>query len=298
MERDISPEGLARELTSAVSISPLVGDCFTGARTPPALANGMGRLFGGQVVAQALAAAQATVPEDRQVHSLHANFLRMGDIGEPVTYEVARELDGGSFSARRVRAMQYGKPILGLSASFTRDNDGPAHEQPMPDVPAPEDLPCDYEQRQRTLDRFPPERRAAFSVKRPIEQRTVEGRHYMDTHPAPALLHTWMRVGGPLGGASALHRAALAYMSDMLMMPTAVLPHGVSSMTGTLIEASLDHAVWFHDDFAADEWLLFRTESDWVGKGRGLIRGLVWSRDGRLVASLMQEGMLRLPRPR
>lgn len=294
---------LVDELVSLLTVTPLGGDRFEGARTPPEGPSGAGRVFGGQVIAQALAAAVATAPEDRPVHSLHGYFLRMGLADDPIAYRVARDLDGGRFSNRRVTAEQHGqdgelRPILSLAASFQRLETGLSHQDPMPQVPRPEDLPTDLDERRAELDRYPEWFRARLGAPRPIEQRTVERLRWLDPEPLPPVCHVWWRTAAPvLSDDPRVHRAVLAYASDLAMLRTAALPHAVSWFNDKMQEASLDHAIWFHDDFRADEWTLFVTRSSWAGRARGYITGQMFQA-GRLVASVTQEGLIRLLEPR
>lgn len=293
---------LVDDLVAVLTVTPLGEDRFEGARTPPGGVHGEGRVFGGQVIAQALAAAVATVSEDRPVHSLHGYFLRMGADTRPIEYNVARDLDGGRFSNRRVEARQAKdgeiRPILSLTASFQQLEPGLHHQDPMPDVPGPDELPSDLDQRRADLDRFPEWFRARLAAPRPIEQRTVERLRWIDPATVPPVVHMWWRSAAPIASDDQrVHRAVLAYASDMGMLRTAVLPHGVSWFSDPMQEASLDHAIWFHDDFRADEWLLFVTRSTWAGRARGYITGQMFQ-DGRLVASVTQEGLIRLLEPK
>ncbi len=294
MAQEPTPQELVAELTALLKVETDGEDAYLGARTPEGASTGAGRVFGGQVIAQALAAAEATVTGDRPPHSLHAYFLRMGDDTQPIRYDVAHDLDGGSFSNRRVAASQGGKPILSLSASFHRREDGVHHQDAMPDVPGPEGLASDLEVRRASLHLFPEGRRAALGAPRPIEQRPVEKLHWMDATPAPPTTHSWFRTVAPVGDDPRLHRAMLAYASDLTLLRTAVLPHGLSWFRDKILEASLDHSLWFHDSFRIDEWLLYQTHSSWAGRGRGFITGKIFRQDGALVASVSQEGMIRI----
>ncbi len=290
---DPSPQQLVDELIHLLTVKPEGEDRFIGAQIPPG--TGHGRVFGGQVIAQALAAADATVPEGRLAHSLHAYFLRMGDDNLPIEYAVERNLDGGSFNNRQVRASQSGRPILTLNASFHRHEAGVAHQDEMPDVPGPEGLPSDIEERRQVVHLLPEHVRKPLTALRPIEQRTVERLNWARPQPAAPTAHVWWRAPASIASDDPrVHRAVLAYASDLAMLRTASLPHAVNWFDGTIQEASLDHAVWFHDEFRADEWLLFVTRSSWSGRGRGYITGQMFTRDGRLVASTSQEGMMRL----
>lgn len=282
--------GFVRLLT----VAPAGEDTFTGAPQP----GGVGRVFGGQVIAQALQAAQATAPGGMTAHSLHAYFLRGGTEGIDTRYEIARDFDGRSFANRRVVARQEGEVILTLTASFQRAEHGLMHQEAaMPDVPPPEELIPDHEHRQvmleRAGERMSEAQRALFMRPRPMELRTVGKLHWMNNEPGPPLAHSWFRAVSPLPDDPALHRAVIAYVSDYTLLGTAALPHGLSWMRGELTGASLDHAVWFHREARADEWLLYATDSPWTGGGRGFNRGHIFDRDGRLVASVAQEGMMR-----
>lgn len=285
-----SPEQLVAGLVKLLTVADHGEDHFTGRHKR----GGIGRVFGGQVIAQALAAAEQTVDPARPAHSLHAYFLRGGNEGVDIDYAVARDFDGGSFSNRRVVASQQGRPILNLTASFQRREDGLHHtDAPMPDVPPPEELEPEAVARARFAAQARPEARHHFLSERPVEMRAVEGRHWMNPTQAPPRSHSWFRAVAPLPDDPRVHRAILAYASDMTLLGTCALPHGLSWARGEVISASLDHAVWFHEDFRADEWLLYATDSPWSGGGRGFNRGRIFTRDGRLVASVAQEGMIR-----
>ncbi|MFT4026074.1 MAG: acyl-CoA thioesterase II [Novosphingobium sp.] len=284
---------LTDDLVALLTVKPLGEDRFEGSRIPAG--TGHGRVFGGQVIAQALAAAEATAPEDRLAHSLHAYFLRMGDDDQPIDYRVDRNLDGGSFSNRAVTASQAGRPILTLNASFHRREGGLSHQDAMPEVPGPEGLPTDVEERREYLHLLPEAYRKSLGSLRPIEQRTVERLHWAEPEKLPPRAHIWWRTPAPIPSDDPrIHRAVLAYASDLAMLRTATLPHGINWFSSKMQEASLDHAIWFHDEFRADEWLLFVTDSTWAGRSRAYITGRIFRRDGALVASITQEGMLRL----
>jgi acyl-CoA thioesterase-2 len=287
-----TPEELVAGLLRLLDVEDLGGDRFTGRRKP----GGIGRIFGGQVIGQALAAAERTVSDDRPVHSLHAYFLRGGNEDYEIDFRVERDLDGRSFSNRRIVASQLGKPILNMTASFHRLEDGVFHQDAMPDVPAPEDLPSDHAQREKFLHLIPEERRAMALRPSPIEMRSDGARHWMGSEPSEPKTASWFRCVAPLPDDPKVHRAILAYASDNSLLGTCALPHGLSWSQGTAMGASLDHAVWFHDDFRADEWLLYVTESPWAGRARGMNRGKIFSRDGRLIATVAQEGVIRKAR--
>jgi acyl-CoA thioesterase-2 len=284
-----SPEQLVSGLLRLLNVAPAGDDTFTGHSRP----GGTGRMFGGQVIAQALVAAERTVGEDRPAHSLHAYFLRGGNEAHGVDLTVLRDLDGGSFANRRVVASQQDKPILTLVASFHRREDGPFHTNPMPAVAQPEDLQDEAELRAQYAHLLPVDKREMMLRLRPIEQRPVEARHWMGAEPGEAKSHTWFRTAARLPDDPRVHRAVLAYASDMSLLGTCTLPHGLSWLIGNVIGVSLDHALWFHDDFRADEWLLYVCDSPWAGRARGFNRGQVFTRDGRHVASVAQEGLIR-----
>lgn len=287
---------LVAQLRAILSLDPAGDDVFRTATYSETGGMGYGRVFGGQVIAQALLAATATVPPDRHAHSLHAYFLRMGAEGERIDYAVSREYDGGAYSNRRIVADQGARRLLTMSASFHRREQGLRHRDAMPDVPAPERVIPDSELRLANSDLFIPEHRAVLGMARPVELRTVELAEVIHGAARPPLGHVWMRTVAPLGDDQALHRAVLAYMTDMVMLPTAMLPHGVSGMRGEVQEASLDHAVWFHSDVRADDWLLVQTRSGWADNGRAHITARVFSRAGEMVASVAQEGTIRAAR--
>jgi len=284
-----TPDELVRWLVKLLDVKELGGDRFAGRRKR----GGVGRVFGGQVIAQALAAAERTVDEAREAHSLHAYFLRGGSEDHEIEFRVERDLDGGSFSNRRVVASQQGKPILNLAASFHKRELGVAHQDAMPDVPPPEDLTAEAELRAKFAEKLPADQRARMLGPRPIELRPAEARHWMGAEAAPPVSHTWFRAVAPLPDDPKLHRAVLAFASDMGLLGTCMMPHKLSWSNGGVMGVSLDHALWFHEEFRADEWLLYATDSPWAGNARGMNRGKIFSRDGRLIASVAQEGLIR-----
>ncbi|MGH6786504.1 MAG: acyl-CoA thioesterase [Novosphingobium sp.] len=289
-----SPERLVGGLVRLLSVEPAGEDVFTGRRRK----GGVGRVFGGEVIAQALQAAQATV-EGRPAHSLHAYFLRGGSEEHPSECRVHRDFDGGSFANRRVVVSQQDRPILTLTASFQKPESGLSHrDAPMPEMPGPDELEPEIEVRRRFAETARPEVRHMFLQPRPVELRAIDGRHWLNPGKAPPRAHSWFRTVAPLPDDPAIHRAVLAYASDMSLLGTCILPHGLSWARGEVVSASLDHAVWFHDDFRADEWLLYATDSPWSDNGRGFNRGRVFTQDGRLVASIAQEGMIRRRTPK
>jgi acyl-CoA thioesterase-2 len=255
------------------------------------------RVFGGQVLGQALVAASRTV-EGRICHSLHGYFLRAGDPKRPILYEVDRSRDGLSFSARRVVAIQNGHPIFTMSASFEVAEQGLEHQSAMPDVPAPETLKSEHQWRIEILSDLPEHARGWFLRERPIEIRPVEppNRFAKGKHPPRQIV--WFRAAGALPDSPALQQCVLAYASDMTLLDTSLLPHGFNLFTSDLQLASLDHAMWFHRPFRADEWLLYVQESPSASGSRSFNRGEIYRRDGALVASVAQEGLIRLRTPR
>lgn len=255
---------------------------------------GWGTVFGGQVLGQALSAAAQTVLAERPVHSLHAYFLRSGDVSKPIVYEVDRARDGGTFTTRRVVAIQSGQTIFNLAASFQQVEEGFSHQDEMPKVIAPEALATDQERLRAHGDRLPPVLLASAHAKRPFELRPVDPPDD-PLVPAPRLPRrsVWIRAVDRLPDAPALHCYLLAYLSDYSFLTTALLPHGVNWVTRGMQVASLDHAMWFHAPLRADEWLLHVVDSPAASGGRALVRGRVFSRTGTLVASTAQEGLIR-----
>jgi acyl-CoA thioesterase-2 len=254
---------------------------------------GWGQVFGGHVLGQALSAAAQTVPEDRKVHSLHGYFLLTGDVDRPIVYEVDRIRNGGSFSTRRVRAIQHGDAIFNMSASFQVDEEGFEHQDAMPEVEGPEGLYSQTELARRVSDQIPEPLRERFTAESPIEIRPVEPMNFMDPDVREPQSASWYRANGELPDDPAVHRYLLAYASDFNFLSTSMYPHGVSWLTPGMLVASLDHSMWFHRPFRMDEWLLHTIESPSASGGRGLVRGRVFNTDGELVASTAQEGLIR-----
>ena len=251
-------------------------------------------VFGGQVLGQALSAAQQTVDPSRAAHSLHAYFLRAGDIDAPIVYSVERTRDGGTFSSRRVVAIQHGQPILNGSISFQIEEQGFEHQTAMPEVPAPEDIEPMQPLPPDKLAKLPEKLQRWLGVDAPIEFRHVWPQDKLHPSKRPPYQHIWFRVAARVEDSPVLHRALLAYASDFNLIGTATLPHGISYYTHNVQMASLDHALWFHRPFRVDEWLLYSFDSPTAQGARGLARGQIFSRDGRLVASTAQEGLIRL----
>jgi len=256
---------------------------------------GSAQVFGGQVLGQALTAASATV-QDRVVHSLHAYFLRRGDFNAPIVYQVDRSLDGNSFTNRRVVAIQHGEPIFNMAASFQRSEEGLDHQVDMPIVTPPEELPDSTEPPPDLLSRMPERLRRFFEQPRPFEFRAVQPIDYFRSKKAPPARQIWFRAVQRLPDEESLHRCLLAYVSDFFLLDTATLPHGTSHLSGSVVMASLDHAMWFHRTLRVDDWLLYDMESPSASGARGFARAGVFSRDGRLVATTAQEGLVRIKR--
>ena len=255
------------------------------------------RVFGGQVLGQALMAACRTV-EGRLCHSLHAYFLRAGDPKVPILYEVDRSRDGASFTSRRVVAIQHGRPIFTLEASFQKDEPGYEHAFERPNVPDPETLQSDTELRAAIADRVPPDLCAWVFRPRPIETRPVDPRSYFNPEKRGPHEMFWIKAAGSLPDDPALHRCIAAFASDMSIIGTALAPHGIGWYDDIVQLASLDHAMWFHRPFRADEWLLLVQDSPSASGARGFNRGLLYNRAGALVAAVAQEGLMRPTRPR
>jgi acyl-CoA thioesterase II len=256
---------------------------------------GSTRVFGGQVAGQALVAAGRTVPDDRQVHSLHAYFLRPGDTGAPLVYAVEPVRDGGSFSTRRVLGIQHGEVVFSLSASFGVAADGLAHQHVTVDAPGPDESP----DADTVIARADPGTQAWYADFRrriPVEVRLPEGLGRIATvrgQTNPPRQRIWVRSGQPLPDDPLVHVCAVTYVSDLFLLAAALLPHGVVVGDPEIAVASLDHAVWFHAPFRADQWLLYEQASSWAGSGRALCQGMLFDQAGTLVASVMQEGMIR-----
>jgi len=257
---------------------------------------GWQRVFGGQVIGQALVAACRTV-EGRPPHSMHAYFLLPGDPKVPIIYDVDRIRDGKSFTTRRVVAIQHGKAIFSMSVSFHVDEPSLTHQAPMPEVPPPEQLPSENQAREWILANMPEPIRRYYELERPIEMRPIEYTRYLGEKFENARFHVWIRTTGPLPDDPAIHQCVLAYASDWTLLDTALVPHGRSLFEREFMAASLDHALWFHRKFRADDWLLYAQDSPNLAGARGFSRGLIFARDGTLVASVAQEGLVRQRKP-
>ena len=255
---------------------------------------GSAQVFGGQVLGQALTAASRTV-EARIVHSLHAYFLRRGDFNAPIVYEVDRSRDGHSFSNRRVIAIQHGEQIFNMTASFQVVEEGLDHQFDMPDVPPPEKLPDMLEVLRPMVDRLPERVKRFVEKPRPFEFRMVQPfPNLIEPGKHPPARQVWFRLPDRIPDEESLHRRLLAYVSDYYLLDTAVLPHGMSFLSAKAVMASIDHAMWFHRPLRVDDWLLYALDSPSASGARGFGRGSVYSRDGRLVASTAQEGLIRV----
>jgi acyl-CoA thioesterase-2 len=277
------------DLIQLLDLEAIEVNIFRGAQ-PKEVNLDLQRVFGGQVASQALVAAARTVEPDRRVHSLHAYFLRPGDISIPILYEVDHIRDGSSFTTRRVVAIQHGRAIFNLQASFQIEESGYDHALPMPGVPGPEGLPTAEERWEK----------AGFGIDPPergVDIRHVEDPVFADTSAQPRFgQHVWIRAKAPLPDDPILHTCALVYASDLTLMDTTLLPHG-RSHHGTRIQmASLDHAMWFHRPFRADEWLLYAVQTPSASGARGFSEGKIFDRAGHLVVSVVQEGLIRLLR--
>ena len=277
-------------LVGLLDVEALEVDLFRGKSS----GSGWTRVYGGQVVAQALTAASKTVRPERLAHSLHAYFLRPGDPAAPIVYRVERDRDGQSFTTRRVIAIQHGRPIFNMAASFQIDEPGLHHKAKMPKVVPPEALPNELQVFLRTANGLDEKFRAHWlSRERPFEFRSVEKLDWSRPRTLAPVSHNWFRAAAAVPADPVLARCLLAYASDMTLLDTCLLPHGISWTDTALQAASLDHSLYFHDTPPLDDWLLYAQDSPVAGGGRGLNRGLIYTRDGRLIASAMQEGLIR-----
>lgn len=280
------------ELIDLLDLEPLERNIYRGKNRDI----GTGRVFGGQVLSQALVAARRTLDTPREAHSLHAYFILAGDLNAPIVYFVDRLRDGGSFTTRRVTAIQHGQAIFNLSASFHEPQEGLEHQTDPPQVPPPESIPPELDRIRAAADQIPPEIRSVLTQDRPIDFRPVDAGDLMNPEPAPPLRQTWFRVVGELPESPLIHQASLAYASDYGLLSTVLQPHGMTVRDPSLQVASLDHALWFHKPFRADEWLLYVADSPVAAYARGFARGSIYTQDGTLVASVAQEGLTRYRR--
>lgn len=284
------PEAIVAELIELLELEQLEDKLFRGQSRDI----GTKYVFGGQVLGQALSAAQRTTFSARAVHSLHAYFLRAGNIDMPIVYEVERARDGKSFSTRRVTAIQQGERIFVMSASFQVEEDGAEHQLSMPEVPKPEDVAPPEPVDPRALANVSAKLQRWLGSSGPFEFRHVYPRDEIKVPKRPPFQHVWFRLRDRIDDAPELHRALLAYASDFHLIGTATLPHGISYLHGNVQMASLDHALWFHRPFRIDDWLLYSCDSPSAHGSRGLARGQIYARDGVLVASTAQEGLIRI----
>lgn len=279
----------ARDLLDLLDLEPIEHNIYRGRNRDI----GSGRIFGGQVLAQALVAARRTIAEEREAHSLHGYFILPGDLEIPVVYFVDRLRDGRSFTTRRVTAIQHGRAIFNMSASFHKLEAGPEHQAEMPDVPPPEELTDELELIRAMADRIPTELRDVVTQDRPMEFRPVDPVDPFEPEPRPAIRREWLRSVGDMPDDPIYHQAVLAYASDYGILGTALQPHGLSVRRPGIQVATLDHALWFHRRFRVDDWLLYSIDSPAAAGARGFSRGSVYTRDGTLVASVAQEGLVR-----
>jgi acyl-CoA thioesterase-2 len=282
-------------LLHILDLEPLEVNLFRG-RSPQV---GWQRVFGGQVIGQALVAACRTIDNvaERPPHSMHAYFLLEGDPKVPIIYDVERVRDGKSFTTRRVKAIQHGEAIFITSVSFHRHEEGLTHQAKMPDVPTPEELPSEAEIKETVMPLMPDPVRRYYERERPIELRPVEYGRYLGKRYEDGRFHVWIRATGRLPDEPAIHQCVLAYASDLTLLDAALIPHGLTVFDKRIMAASLDHALWLHRPFRADDWLLYAQDSPNLAGARGFSRGLIFKRDGTLVASVAQEGLVRERRP-
>lgn len=289
---------VVQDLIRLLELEPLEHNIYRGTNRDV----GTGRVFGGQVFAQALVAARRTVPDAREAHSVHGYFLREGDTRAPIVFFVDRPRDGKSFTSRRVTAIQHGEAIFHLSASFHLHEGGMDHQTAMPSVPAPEDCPEELELVRANAERIPEPLRGILTQDRPLEIRLITPndpfRKREAVPAADAKRQVWFRMRERMPDDLMYHHAVLAYASDYGFLPTALLPHGVSFRDPRLIIASLDHTLWLHRPFRADEWLLYTSDAPTAFGARGFVRGQIFTRSGLLVASAAQEGLIRLREPK
>ena len=286
---DDAPQAALNALLATLDLEPLEDNLFRGARGN----EGWQRVFGGQVLGQALMAAARTVDASRPVHSLHGYFLLAGDPSRPIVYDVERIRDGGSFTTRRVKAIQHGRPIFSMSSSFHKSEPGFDHQSAMPEVSPPEELPNPKDIIGGLMEALPASMRSYWSRERPIDMRVVDVSRYLTRDKKNPLQHIWIRANGRLPDDPAVHQAVLAYASDFTLLDTALIAHGKLLFDADVQLASLDHALWYHRPFRADEWLLYVQDSPNAYGARGFCRGSIFARDGTLIASVVQEGLMR-----
>lgn len=280
----------AHDLIELLDLEPIEHNIYRGQNRDI----GTGRIYGGQVMAQALVAAARTVDEERSAHSMHGYFILAGDLEIPVVYFVDRLRDGKSFATRRVTAIQHGQAIFNMSASFHRAEDGPAHQAEMPDVPPPEAVRPEIELLRQIADRIPERLRGVLTQDRPLDIRAIDPIDPFEPKPHPPFRRFWMRARGTVSDHPLDHQAVLAYASDYGLLGAALQPHAISHRMPNVMVASLDHALWFHRPFRVDEWLLYDVDSPASFGARGFARGSFFTQSGELVASVAQEGLMRV----
>lgn len=278
------------DLLGMLDLEPLEQDIYRGRNRDI----GTGRVFGGQVLAQSLVAAHRTVPEGRFAHSLHGYFILPGDVSAPIVYFVDRLRDGTSFTTRRVTAIQHGRAIYNMSASFQVVEEGPEHQADMPEAPPPEEVRSELELVRERAHVIPEQLRPVLTQDRPIDFRPIAPVDPFAPEKRPPRRMLWLRANGVMSDDRLAHQAVLAYASDYGLLATALLPHGLSIYTANVQVATLDHALWLHRPFRADDWLLYVMDSPAAAGARGFSRGSIYSRAGELVASVAQEGLTRL----
>jgi acyl-CoA thioesterase-2 len=284
-----APNAALKDLLATLTLEPLEDNVFRGGRGR----EGWQRVYGGQVLGQAMMAAAQTVDPARSIHSLHGYFLLAGDPSLPIIYDVERIREGGSFTTRRVKAIQHGRAIFSMSASFHKLEEGFDHQSAMPDVPPPEALPDPKELIGRLIDKLPQAMRSYFERELPIDMRLVDMSRYVSRQKKEPIQHIWIRANGPLPDDPVLHQAVLAYASDFTLLDTALIAHGKLLFDADVQLASLDHALWYHRPFRADDWMLYAQDSPSASGSRGFCRGSIFARNGALIASVAQEGLMR-----
>ena len=287
-----APNTALNALLRVLDLEQLDDNLFHGARG----SEGWQRVYGGQVLGQALMAAVRTVDPGRRVHSLHGYFLLAGDPSLPIIYDVERIRDGGSFTTRRVKAIQHGAAIFTMSASFHKAEEGLEHQSAMPAVPGPEALPNPKDVIASLIDKLPTAMRSYWERDRPIDMRVVDISRYLTREKKAPVQQIWFRAAGRLPDDPAIHEAVLAYASDFTLLDTALIAHGKLLFDADIQLASLDHAIWYHRAFRADDWMLYVQDSPNAHSARGFSRGSIYTREGALIASVAQEGLMRLRR--
>jgi acyl-CoA thioesterase-2 len=287
-----APDAALKALLAVLDLEQIEDNIFRGARS----SDGRLRVYGGQVLGQALMAATRTVDPARPVHSLHGYFLLAGDPSLPIIYDVERIRDGGSFTTRRVKAIQHGAAIFTMSASFHKTEEGLEHQSALPDVPAPETLPNPKDLIAGLIDKLPAAMRSYWERDRPIDMRVIDISRYLSRKKKAPTQQIWFRASGRLPDDPTVHQAVLAYASDLTLLDTALIAHGKLLFDPDIQLASLDHALWYHRPFRADDWMLYVQDSPSAHSARGFSRGSIYTRQGALIASVAQEGLMRLRR--